>query len=107
MIFVDASDELGELASTVNESTETIRETINQRTKPPSGTLSAPHKHPEFVEHRTTANTASEPASKINARPTPLINFSGFSPISTPGTPAFEVGESLGAGFDCCGCLWK
>ena len=98
MIFVDASDELSELASTVAESTETIRETINQRTKAPSGSPSSPHKHTEFVERRTTANTVSEPASKTNARSTPLINFSGFSPISTPGTPEFEVGESLGAG---------
>lgn len=98
MIFVDATDDLDELASTANECTETIRETIDQRTKTPSGDTPLPPKKTDLIERRTTANTLSENTKKARLRATPLINFSGFSPISTPGNPAFEVGESLGAG---------
>ncbi len=97
MIFVDATDELNDETVLDHGGVDTIRETLDAREKyihtETSTTQSA-----TAVVRRTTANSAAMPHKRSTDIPTPLIKFEGFSPISTPAPPDFEVGESLGAG---------
>lgn len=97
MIFVDATDELNDETVLDQGTVETIRETLDAREKYIHTDTSVTSGCTAVVR-RTTANSPAGPSKQIKQVPTPLIKFEGFSPISTPTPPDFEVGESLGTG---------